>query len=304
MADSLNKTLCVEEWSVADAAGGCEHKDLFPLTSADGFATLAMAVASVLGGAAGIGGGGLNVPLLMLTLSFSVKEAVHISHVAVLGNAIAQNSINLLRRHPLTRSRPLVDFGLPLLLLPAQLAGNSLGVLVGKVLPSTTIELCACVLLFATGIKTLRTGLKQYRKECKNVAPALEDRGTTEKDSADLLPDGAKSHLPSDADGAVASTREPMSESILQAMAGMVMRGLGCGERDSNRFSHLPSDPVPITEPSAAPATAAAVAVEVQSVVQAKRERTIAFKLVLLVAFWLFFVVDFFGAKVLWGDMG
>ena len=58
-------------------------------------------VAGILAGMSGIGGGGLNVPLLMIVASFIVDEAVPLSHVAVFGNGIAQNIINLPRAHPL-----------------------------------------------------------------------------------------------------------------------------------------------------------------------------------------------------------
>ena len=71
MATILSGIDCGGEWSLLNADGECVHKDLLPLIPADGLATLVMVVASVLGGAAGIGGGGLNVPLLMLTLKFT-----------------------------------------------------------------------------------------------------------------------------------------------------------------------------------------------------------------------------------------
>ena len=154
----------------------CLHKSLLPdISTFDILSFFALFGAGVLAGMSGIGGGGLNVPLLMLTNNFYVKEAVPLSHVAVFGNAIAQNTINSRRRHPQSNvHRPLIDFDLPLLLLPAQLAGNSMGVLVGKLLPSTPIEVVALALLLFAATKTARTAFKMYLREQKELLIASQ----------------------------------------------------------------------------------------------------------------------------------
>ena len=102
----------------------CLHKELLPFAPTDYAGTALLFLGGVMAGAAGIGGGGLNVPLLILVMGFVMEEAVPLSHVAVFGNSIAQNLVNLRRRHQLAPYRPMVDFDIPLLLLPAQLAGN------------------------------------------------------------------------------------------------------------------------------------------------------------------------------------
>lgn len=104
----------------------CLHKGLFPLAQADLLLSAALFAAGTLAGAAGIGGGGVNVPALLLLGGFAIEEAVPVSHLIVLGNALAQNAVNLPRSHPSGRG-PLVDFGVPLLLLPPQLSGDVLG---------------------------------------------------------------------------------------------------------------------------------------------------------------------------------
>ena len=125
----------------------CLHKELLPFAPTDYAGTALLFLGGVMAGAAGIGGGGLNVPLLILVMGFVMEEAVPLSHVAVFGNSIAQNLVNLRRRHPLAPYRPMVDFDIPLLLLPAQLAGNSVGVLVGAIFPATVMVILACLLL-------------------------------------------------------------------------------------------------------------------------------------------------------------
>ena len=139
----------------------CLHTKLLPLQGTDVLGTFVIFLGGVLAGMSGIGGGGLNVPLLMLVMNFDVwEEAVPLSHMIVFGNAVAQNSVNLRRRHPLLAKRPLVDFAVPILLLPAQLGGNSLGVLLGPSFPGTIMTILASLLLTLAGAKTLRTAIK------------------------------------------------------------------------------------------------------------------------------------------------
>ena len=163
-------------WDVACYA--CLHKTLWPPAPMDYVTGAALFVCGVLAGASGIGGGGLNVPLLMLTGSFIIEEAVPLSHIAVFGNAIAQNLINVRRGHPHDSKRPLIDLNMPLIMLPAQLGGNALGVLIGPSLPSSGVEVLACVLLGYASLKTLRTATKSFLKERAEVrARLLEAEG-------------------------------------------------------------------------------------------------------------------------------
>lgn len=105
-----------------------------------------IALVGALGGAAGIGGGGLNVPLLMMLMGVPIKRAVKLSHTAVLGTMIAQNFVNLQRRHP-ELDQPLIDFIAPLLLLPALLAGCAIGVSLSPVFPAGVLIMLSTVLL-------------------------------------------------------------------------------------------------------------------------------------------------------------
>ena len=152
----------------------CLHTKLKDFQGIDGLGTFVIFLGGVLAGMSGIGGGGLNVPLLMLIMNFEVwEEAVPLSHMIVFGNAIAQNIVNLQRKHPLMPNRPLVDFSAPLLLLPAQLGGNSLGVLIGPSFPGTIMTILASILLTLAGAKTLRTAVKAYKKENAQMAEAV-----------------------------------------------------------------------------------------------------------------------------------
>lgn len=118
----------------------CLHKQLFPMLPRDVTFFLVIFVVSFLAGAPGIGGGGINVPLLMMLNRFTIKEAVPISHIAVMGNALSQLLFNTRLRHPSMAQRPLIHYEMAAILLPAMLGGNSLGIVVSKAFRGATVE--------------------------------------------------------------------------------------------------------------------------------------------------------------------
>lgn len=168
---NLNTSLCGSERRCYT----CLHKTLLPLVGQDALMSGTLALCQVLAGASGIGGGGLNVPVLMLTSDFLVEEAAPLSNIMVLGNAIAQNLVNARRRHPLSAYRLAIDLQVPLLLLPPQLVGNAFGVMLQPILPATGVKILACLLLLYAGIKTLFVARTNFKKEqLRQAAPRAD----------------------------------------------------------------------------------------------------------------------------------
>jgi uncharacterized membrane protein YfcA len=96
-------------------------------------------VCSTLAAAGGIGGGALNVPILISIFGYEYKEAVVLSLCAVAGNTFSQVMVNLKKHHPLDKTRSLIYFDAALLLTPAALGGNNIGAVLAKVLPTTVL---------------------------------------------------------------------------------------------------------------------------------------------------------------------
>ena len=86
-----------------------EHDDLLPLTTSDytGFACAIVGLMVAAGG--GIGGGGILVPIYILVMGFSPKNAIPLANVTVFGGAVANTYLNSRKRHPLA-DRPMVDW--------------------------------------------------------------------------------------------------------------------------------------------------------------------------------------------------
>lgn len=153
------------------------HKVLFPLDSSDYwgffFATIGLMIAA--GG--GIGGGGILVPIYILVMGFSPKQAIPLSNVTVFGGAVANTILNLPKRHP-DANRPLVDWDLILVMEPLTIAGALIGAFLNKILPEVLLILLLVALLTFTSWETLTKAIKMYKKETAAMKAAKESELT------------------------------------------------------------------------------------------------------------------------------
>lgn len=120
--------------------------------------------------AGGIGGGGVNVPLLLVLGGFDYKDAVVFSLCTVLGNHLAQSYINWPISHPYVKQRPLIYWDLILFLLPTQLGGSNLGVIISDAPPELLLLICAFLILALAIAKTYYKFMSYYHEESKGEA--------------------------------------------------------------------------------------------------------------------------------------
>ncbi|EKX32257.1 hypothetical protein GUITHDRAFT_148761 [Guillardia theta CCMP2712] len=119
----------------------CKHKPLFfPFTTEDAWITVITFVTIALAAPTGTGGGGILVPMYMIIGHFSPHSAIPLSKATILGGAIANNLINIQRRHPFA-NRPLVDYDSLQILVPSLLIGTILGVFLNAVSPAWLVTL-------------------------------------------------------------------------------------------------------------------------------------------------------------------
>jgi len=117
------------------------------------------AICAALAMSAGIGGGGLFVPLLILVLEKSVSTATSMSQCLIAGAAVAGLIYNLQQRHP-ERNRPVIDVSLVLFLAPLQMAGALCGNVLNRMLPKIILIVLMVVVLAISDVKTLLKGLQ------------------------------------------------------------------------------------------------------------------------------------------------
>lgn len=119
----------------------------------------------VLAAAGGIGGGGLNVPVLLVIFGFDFRKATRLSLCLVLGNLISQFFLNRKSCHPKDPTRPLQYWDLVLVFAPAQLIGSTLGIVFRDTFPETVAESVAGAVLLFAATKSVIKGVHTSRLE-------------------------------------------------------------------------------------------------------------------------------------------
>eukprot|EP00762_Andalucia_godoyi_P005627 ANDGO_00518.mRNA.1 hypothetical protein NAEGRDRAFT_81115 len=153
---------------ICQSDGECHHKNLFPAFSwRDGVGTLVLFVASLLSAAAGVGGGGIYVPILILTFSFGPHAAIPLSKATAFGTAFASFLVNLRKRHPIDHLRPLIDYDVAFVMEPSILMGGMVGVLLNAIFPGWLIVCLLFVILSWATWKTWTKGVVVWKQESK-----------------------------------------------------------------------------------------------------------------------------------------
>jgi len=155
---------CVDDiacgWHASCIDQKCEVHKLF----ADPLADISMgAISFVIAGislAAGVGGGGMFVPLLMLFLSFETRVATALSQAMLLGGALAAFLYNATHTHPHVKGRPIIDYQLACLMGPCLMSGAQVGALIHAVAPPALLAFGLCAVL----IDAARKGFQNVKK--------------------------------------------------------------------------------------------------------------------------------------------
>ena len=127
----------------------------------------------------GIGGGGINVPVLFVIWGYSYSTSLVLSLCAVFGNLMSQFMLNWGAVHPKIENRPLIYWDVVMVLAPALLMGSRVGVVLSVVLPTTVLMALAIVMLTFAATMTGRKALKYYGMEQANMAQAIAEVNDT-----------------------------------------------------------------------------------------------------------------------------
>jgi uncharacterized membrane protein YfcA len=72
---------------------------------------------------AGIGGGGVSIPIMIAMFKFTTKPAIAISNFSILLTTFANFGLNFRERHPEKANVVLIDYDLVAIMMPTTLAG-------------------------------------------------------------------------------------------------------------------------------------------------------------------------------------
>jgi len=143
-----------------------EHKPLWPMDSSDALAVVLAAIVAFVAAGAGIGGGGILLPIFVLICKFEVRHAVALSNVTVLGASFGNAILNIGKRHP-NHQGPLIDWDLILIMEPMTILGAILGAYLDALLPGWMTAVLLSTVLSYISYNLLFKAIRMYEDESR-----------------------------------------------------------------------------------------------------------------------------------------
>lgn len=125
---------------------------------------------SALSASAGVGGGSTNVAIFMSVFGYDFRTASALSLCTLMGNYLLQVAINIDKEHPLVAHRSIIYWEAVLVLLPSELGGSNLGVILADMVPDTILYMLAVVVCVFALLMSLRKAFQYYDMEVIEAA--------------------------------------------------------------------------------------------------------------------------------------
>ena len=127
--------------------GFCGHKTVFPVEPLEIGGIIVFAVVMALSNIAGIGGGGVAIPIIMAMFVFTTKPAIAISSFSIFLTTLARFVMNFKERHPDKHNVVVIDYDLVTIMMPTTLAGAQVGAIILVTFPSLIIQVILTAML-------------------------------------------------------------------------------------------------------------------------------------------------------------
>ena len=144
--------------------GYCVHKNIWPVHSFEIIWMITLGIIMALCNAAGIGGGGIVIPICIILFKFNTTYAIALSNTNIFVASLTRFIFNFKEKHPL-RDAVVINYEIVLIMLPGTILGSLIGVQLNSILPDIATMIMLTILLFFMGYKSLFSGLKKYREE-------------------------------------------------------------------------------------------------------------------------------------------
>jgi len=105
----------------------CVHKKIFPITAKEIIGTFVFAFVMLLSTVAGIGGGGMAIPIAMYFFNLSMKPAIAISSFSIMVTTLSRWLFNLKEMHPEKPTMVCLDYGMASVMMPLTILGSMSG---------------------------------------------------------------------------------------------------------------------------------------------------------------------------------
>lgn len=147
----------------------CVHKPLWPLTPKEWAGTFVFALVMMLSKVAGIGGGGIAIPIISYFFNFGIKPATAISSFSILIASLAYFAYNYGLRNPDKPQMPAIDYGLAIVMMPLTLLGSLIGAYFYVSFPELILLVILTLLLIFLTYNSTNKGMEIYRKETEMI---------------------------------------------------------------------------------------------------------------------------------------
>lgn len=145
--------------------GECVHKPLFPMKPKEWVGTFVFSLIMCLSNVAGIGGGGVAIPLAMYFFNLSTKPAIAISSFAIMVSTLARFIFNFNERHPEKPNCACIDYNMTNVMMPLTMMGSLIGAFFYLLFPDLVITIVLTLLLIVLTYESGKKFLQIYKKE-------------------------------------------------------------------------------------------------------------------------------------------
>ena len=148
----------------------CDHKNLFPLYPKEWLGTFVFAGFMLIANVAGIGGGGIAIPLAIYFFNFAFKKAIAVSSFSIMMTTMARFIYNFNERHPEKPNCTSIDYNMTTVMMPLNLVGSLIGAYVFKTFPDLFIMSILTLLLMLLAWESTKKFITMRRKENEEAA--------------------------------------------------------------------------------------------------------------------------------------
>jgi uncharacterized membrane protein YfcA len=136
------------------------------------FATVFIFLSAMLAAAAGLGGGGMFVPLLLLLSRLKAESTVATSQAMIFCGSLVNLSVFVFQRHPEHPTQAKIDYNASILLEPMLVFGVTVGVVCHQMTPLWVLLLLLSITLGIAFWRAFTKGLKQWQEETRVMVEA------------------------------------------------------------------------------------------------------------------------------------
>jgi uncharacterized membrane protein YfcA len=132
--------------------------------------TVILVTLSMLAAAAGIGGGALMVPILLMLFDFDTKGAVALANGIIFFSGMVKFFVGIRRKHPEIPHKTLIDYNVVLIFISSVLLGAFIGSIISPSIPEFLQLVGLVIVVIVSCYKSFKKSRSLYKKENEAIA--------------------------------------------------------------------------------------------------------------------------------------